>query len=83
VLTAGTAEQLGSDIDGAVAGDQFGQLLALSADGMRVAVGAPESLADSGHGTYLRIRQRQQLGAVGGDITDEAAGDQFGTVVES
>ena len=37
--------RLGGDLDGAAAGDQFGYSLALSADGMTLAVGAPTTNA--------------------------------------
>ena len=44
--------QVGSDIDGKVAGDQFGSSVSLSADGTVLAVGAPgndENGSDSGN----------------------------------
>ncbi|AET84799.1 hypothetical protein FK873_gp001, partial [Micromonas pusilla virus SP1] len=40
-LVGGAWTQIGGDLDGAVAGDYFGQSVALSSDGTRLAVGGP------------------------------------------
>ena len=75
--------QLGSDIDGEAAGDRSGWSVSLSADGSRVAIGAPYNDgngADSGH-----VRVYELGGAiwqqVGSDLDGEAAGDRAGTSV--
>ena len=75
----GSWVQLGQDIDGAAAGDEFGLGVAMSADGRRVAVVAPkndDNGVDSGH---CRVFQYDagttawvQLGL---DIDGEAAND--------
>ena len=75
--------QLGDNINGEAAGDQSGESIALSADGTRVAIGAPGNNgngADSGH-----VRVYQWSGTawrqLGSDINGEAAGDLFGASV--
>ena len=72
--------QLGADIDGEAAEDEFGRSVALSSDGTRLAVGGHENDGggtDSGH-----VRVFDLVGGtwtqVGGDIDGEAAGDEFG-----
>jgi len=74
--------QAGADINGEGSGDQFGTSVSLSADGLRLAVGA---LANDGNGTdagHVRVLDWNagsstwvQLGA---DIDGEAEGDHFG-----
>ena len=75
--------QLGADIDGEAAGDQFGWSVALSSDGTRLAVGA---ISNDGTGTDAgHVRVFDLVGGtwtqVGGDIDGEAAGDSFGYLV--
>jgi hypothetical protein len=72
--------QVGADIDGEAAGDQFGYSVALSSDGSRLAVG---SNLNDGTGTDAgHVRVFDWSGSawsqVGGDIDGEAAGDYFG-----
>ena len=72
--------QLGADIDGEAAGDEFGYSVALSSDGTRLAVGAR---LNDGNGTSAgHVRVFDLVGGawtqVGGDIDGEAAGDQSG-----
>eukprot|EP00979_Chaetoceros_neogracilis_P007971 scaffold1738_cov267-Chaetoceros_neogracile.AAC.4 len=74
----GSWNQLGSDIDGEAAGDQFGSSVAMSEDGRTIAVGGPGNEAG-----YVRVFEYSdgvwnQLGA---DIDGEAAGDHFGNSV--
>jgi hypothetical protein len=82
-LSGGVWTQLGDDIDGEAAGDRPGTSVSLSADGTRVAIGAPfndDNGLDSGH-----TRVYELSGGVwtqlGGDIDGEAGGDQSGTSV--
>ena len=79
-----TWTQVGADIDGEAAGDQFGYTaVALSSDGTRLAVGAhlnDGTGTDAGH-----VRVFDWSGStwtqVGGGIDGEAAGDGFGISV--
>ena len=78
--SSGSWAQLGADIDGEAWGDYSGSSVALSSDGSKVAIGAPENSTEAGH---VRIYEYSagswaQLGA---DIDGEAAGDKSGTSV--
>jgi hypothetical protein len=82
-LVGGAWIQLGADIDGEAAGDNFGISVALSSDGSRLAVGAhlnDGTGTDAGH-----VRVFDWSGStwtqVGADIDGEAAGDRFGFYV--
>ena len=82
-LIGDTWEQLGADLDGEDAGDVSGRSVALSADGNRLAVGAPfndGNGADSGH-----VRVYELVGGawtqLGADLDGEAAGDVSGVSV--
>jgi hypothetical protein len=75
--------QLGSDIDGEAIGDESGTALAMSADGLVVAIGAPRndgSFRDAGH-----VRVYAYTGSSwvkrGADIDGEAELDQSGLSV--
>ncbi|MGY5352173.1 WD40 repeat domain-containing protein [Wenyingzhuangia sp. IMCC45533] len=75
--------QLGSDIDGEAANDNSGYSVSLSADGTRVAIGAPSNNGNGSFSGHVRIYNFNgsswtQLGA---DIDGEAAGDESGTSV--
>jgi hypothetical protein len=79
-LVGSTWTQVGSDIDGEAANDEFGRSVALSSDGTRLAVGGRGNDGggtDSGH-----VRVFEESGGtwtqVGDDIDGEAAGDHFG-----
>ena len=79
-LANGTWTQTGADINGEAAGDNSGWSVAMSADGNRIAIGAPYndgSAADSGH-----VRVYSWNGTAwtqtGSDIDGEAADDQSG-----
>jgi hypothetical protein len=74
--------QLGNDIDGEGAGDLFGESVALSADGMMVAVGAPEHDDDRGHVRIYKWDADQSLWSqLGNNINGENAGDLSGQSV--
>jgi hypothetical protein len=76
-----TWAQVGGDLNGEAAGDNFGYRISLSSDGSRLAVGAIKNDGstgtDSGH-----VRVFNWSGSawtqVGGDIDGEAAGDRLG-----
>ena len=75
--------QLGSDIEGESSSDLSGESVSLSANGNRVAIGAPqneESGVLAGHARVYEYNGADwvQLGA---DIDAEAAGDNFGLTV--
>ena len=72
--------QLGADIDGEAAGDWSGISVALSSNGMRVAIGAHRNTGNGDSSGHVRIYQFdgsnwQQLGA---DIDGQAAGNGSG-----
>ena len=83
-LVDGTWTKVGSDIDGEAAGDFSGQTVALSSNGSRVAIGAPDNDGDNGVDSgHVRIYDLVD-GAwtkVGSDIDGEAAGDLSGQSV--
>lgn len=72
--------QVGSDIDGELGNDHSGYAVMLSADGRRVAIGAPQNDGNGSSSGHVRVYQWSsgawtQLGA---DIDGEAAGDISG-----
>jgi hypothetical protein len=80
---SGTWTQIGSDIDGELAGDNSGHSVSLSADGTTVAIGAWQndgSAVNAGH-----VRVYENVGGtwtqVGVDIDGEAGGDLSGISV--
>ena len=77
-----TWTQVGTDIDGEAAGDDFGGSVALSSDGIRLAVGGrgnDGNGADAGHVRVFDWDENQSTWTqVGDDIDSEAAGDNFG-----
>ena len=82
-VSAGVWSQVGGDIDGEAAGDNFGRgsrPVALSSDGTRLAVGAINN--DGGGSNSGHVRVFDLVGStwtqVGADIDGEAAGNQFG-----
>ena len=82
-LANGTWTQTGSDINGEAAGDNSGWSVAMSADGNRIAIGAPYndgSAPDAGH-----VRVYSWNGTAwtqtGSDIDGEAAADTSGSSV--
>jgi hypothetical protein len=75
--------QLGANIDGEAASDLSGYSLSLSADGGRLAIGAPNNDGDGTDSGHVRVYEYDtsswvQLGA---DIDGEAADDQSGISV--
>ena len=79
-LDGGTWTQLGSDIDGEAADDQFGWSVSLSSDGTRVAIGARLNDGTGSNAGHVRIYELSggtwtQLGS---DIDGEAANDNSG-----
>jgi len=77
---AGTWVSVGTDIDGEAAGDLSGRALSLSADGLRVAIGARNNDGNGANAGHVRIYEDvngvwTQLGL---DINGESVGDQSG-----
>ena len=95
--SGGTWTQLGGDIVGediaaAYPDDQFGTSVALSADGTRVAIGAPNNdganvgssgFVNNANPGHVRVfyDNAGTWTQLGGDIDGEAVGDKFGTSV--
>jgi len=80
----GILQQIGADIDGEAAGDYSGGAVSLSADGMTVAIGAPNNVDArgliSGHVRVYRWNGTAWT-RLGADIDGEAAGDGSGSSV--
>jgi len=77
----GTAwTQVGADIDGEAAADYSGSSVSLSADGSRVAIGAPFNNGAAAYAGHVRIYDWNGTAwtQVGADIDGEAAFDQSG-----
>jgi hypothetical protein len=72
--------QVGADIDGEAAGDQFGYSLSLSADGSRVAISGPHNDDNGNVSGHVRVLQWSgtDWDQLGTDIDGEAAGDFSG-----
>ena len=72
--------QVGSDIDGQTAGDNFGSAVALSATGDIVAIGAPYSDSNGADSGEVRIYRRQgdNWSQMGTGIRGESAGNENG-----
>jgi len=80
IVLAQSWTQLGSDIDGKVAGDYSGRVVSLSGDGKRVVIG---SHANGDNGEYAgQARIYSESGGtwtqVGSDLNGEVAGETFG-----
>ena len=75
-------EQVGQDIDGEAAGDQFGHSVSMSSDGTRVAIGAPCNDGTGNDAGHVRVYDWNSATPaweqVGQDIDGEVAYDQFG-----
>ncbi len=76
----GTWTQIGADIDGEAAGDQFGHTVSLSADGTRVAIGAPDNDENGSGSGHVRIYEENSgtWTQIGGDIDGDSGGDNSG-----
>ena len=80
--SGGTWTQVGQDIDGEAANDEFGRSVSISSDGTRVAIGAHDNDgngSDAGHVRVYDWNSGTSLWTqVGQDIDGEAAGDESG-----
>jgi LPXTG-motif cell wall-anchored protein len=72
-----TISQIGSDIDGETADDNSGYSVAMSADGSRIAIGAPGNDDNAGH-VRIYTWNGTTWTQTGDDINGEAAGDNSG-----
>ena len=72
--------QLGSDIDGEAADDDFGASVSLDSDGDRVAIGAYNNDGNGSDAGHVRIYSwdGSSWNQLGSDIDGEAAGDRSG-----
>lgn len=81
----GAWTQLGHTIYGAiVSGDDFGESVSISADGKRVAVGAPDNDTNGSNSGQVRIFEligNASWAQIGGEINGDAASDDFGEYV--
>ena len=75
--------QVGLDIDGEAAGDNFGKSVSLSSDGTIVAIGALKNDGGGSNAGHVRIYRYDGTAwtQLGGDIDGEAAADQSGNSV--
>ena len=75
-------DKLGDDIDGEAAGDDSGYSVSLSADGTRVAIGAPYNDVNGISSGHVRIYEYRSGSwtQLGDDIGGEAFGDYSGRV---
>ena len=81
-----TWDQVGGDIDGEAADDNFGWSVAMSKNGSRVAIGAYTNDGANGDNSgHVRVydydESKNTWDQVGGDIDGEAAGDRAGSSV--
>ena len=79
-----TWTQVGADIDGEATGDNSGSSVAMSANGTRIAIGAPYNDGTGSNAGHVRIYDWNGTTwtQVGADIDGEAAGDQSGYSVK-
>jgi hypothetical protein len=80
---SGSWSQLGSDIDGEAAGDNFGSSVSLSSNGSKVAIGANNNDGNGSNAGHVRVYEYSSGSwtQLGSDIDGEAAGDNFGFAV--
>ena len=78
-----TWAQVGGDLNGEAADDRFGQSVALSSDGTRLAVGGHQNDGTGSNAGHVRVFNWSGSAWIqlGGDIDGEAANDYFGTSV--
>ena len=74
--------QIGSDIDGEVAGDYSGNSISLSADGSIVAIGASHNDGNGSNSGHVRVYKNinNTWTQIGSDIDGEAISDESGHV---
>jgi hypothetical protein len=80
---AGNWTQIGADMDGEAAGDNFGYFVSISSDGTTVAIGAPHNDGSGTAAGHVRV-YKNNAGTwtqIGADFDGEAAGDFFGNSV--
>jgi|GEM_PF-2176208 len=79
----GSWTQLGADLDGEAVGDVSGCSVSLSADGARVAIGAPYNDGNGSNSGQVRIFEYAggSWAQIGADLDGEAAGDRSGISV--
>ena len=82
-LDGSSWKQVGSDIDGEAADDRFDESVSLSADGGRVAIGAPYNGGNGCYSGHVRLYDfdGSSWNQVGSDIDGEAAYDLCGNSV--
>ena len=75
--------QIGNDITGIIPGELTGSAVSLSADGFRIAVGAPGTNPLGLLGGQARVYQLEndEWVQLGHDLQGDAAGDKFGTSI--
>ncbi len=80
---SGTWTQIGQDIDGEATGDWAGYSVSLSADGSKVAIGAPKNDGNGQDVGHVRVYENINgtWTKIGSDINGEAADDYSGTSV--
>ena len=78
-----TISQVGADIDGEAAGDWSGWSVAMSGDGLRIAIGAKWNVGTASDAGHVRVYTliNGTWSKTGVDIDGEAAGDQAGSSV--
>ena len=73
--------QLGQDLDGEAAGDEFGYAVSFSSDGSRLAIGAPENDSSGVDAGHVRVYDWDSVSLswvqLGQDLDGEAIGDLF------
>ena len=82
-FSGGSWSQLGADIDGEAANDNFGISVSLSADGTVLAVGARFNDGTDSNAGHVRVYQFSSSSwtQIGSDIDGDATGDNFGRSV--
>ena len=79
---SGTWTQIGSDIDGELAGDESGHSVSLSSDGSTVAIGAPYNYSNGAITNTGHVRIYKNISGtwtqIGSDIDEAAAYDYSG-----
>jgi hypothetical protein len=75
--------QVGADIDGENSGDRSGTSVSISADGTRVAIGAPQNDGSGANAGHVRIYEESGgiWSQVGSDLDGEFTGDLFGIAI--